>query len=162
MSGSVSRGPVHRCKTRQFLMCPMPCSTGIRLLDCCLRCCFHFVTVSPSASFAGLGGCTAICSGWLLPRPRYPLSAKMRTCGYWSSRSVIPACLIAVWSCILPGTVATAHNGRACSSVITVVLMVFARAFPDTNRFRPALCTGGRRTLISVPSRRNVIPSVWA
>jgi hypothetical protein len=39
-----------------------------------------------------------------------------------------------------------------------VNLMVFIFFFPDTNARRPGRCAGGRRTWISLPSIRSVIP----
>src|SRR5882757_5360549 len=56
VSGSKSRRPVKRCRTRHHFSSAMVCSTAIRCEDWCLRSCSHEVCCSdgaPGRSFNG-------------------------------------------------------------------------------------------------------------
>ena len=70
----------------------------------------------------------------------------------------MPSACRAVWSCWRPGRNVASSRVRPASSQTLVNLMVFIFFFPDTNARRPGRCAGGRRTRISLPSIRSVIP----
>src|SRR5205085_8614028 len=82
--------------------------------------------------------------------------------GKASRRSSMPSVRTAVWSCCRPGRIAPAQRGRPRASEATVALIVFCFFLPETYARRPGRLAGGRRTWISVPSRRMVRPSAAA
>ncbi len=68
-----------------------------------------------------------------------------------------PVCR-AVWSWQRPGRKVASSRVRPRWSQILVNLMVFIFFLPETNARRPGRFAGGRRTWISLPSSRSVIP----
>ncbi len=74
----------------------------------------------------------------------------------------LPSVLAAVWSCIRPGRKAPSHKVRPRPPLILVNLMVFCFFFPDTNARRPGRPACGRRTQISLPPARSVMPCAAA
>jgi hypothetical protein len=76
--------------------------------------------------------------------------------------ALMPSVLTAVWSCTRPGRTAPVQIGRPRSSEARVALIVFCFFLPDTDARRPGRLARGRRTWISVPSRRTVSPSAAA
>ena len=74
----------------------------------------------------------------------------------------MPSVCSAVWSCIRPGRNVTSARVRPRWSQTLVNLMVFCFFLPETNARRPGRCAFGRRTWISLPSRRSRMPRAAA